>query len=231
MYSRGILFLFFILPGFLNAQPGFNRIYRIYGAIDNFSRLIVDTDTLYCIGTAYDTMNLPSPLQVQMVKMDSSGNVIKSRLYKDSLNDFLGMDFLFGEIIKTSRGYFAFPVTAFNRASYLWIQVDKDLEIKAISKFQSPNDLALFDETIIEMPDTGFLIAGNVQRPNLKQDGFIRRVDKHGNLMWFKYYGDYGKDESIRDIVKVSDNRFVLCGGVGPNSNDPKTARAGLWVS
>ncbi len=80
------------------------------------------------------------------------------------------------------------------------------------------------------MPDGGFMIAGRAQRSNFKRDGFVRRVDKHGNLLWEKYYGEYTKDEEINGIVRVSDNMFVLSGALSPDFNIFNSFKAVIWV-
>jgi hypothetical protein len=212
------------------SQPGFNKLYSQYSGIDNFSRLIVDNDTIICIGVAYDTTISPSPQQVLMVKTDTFGNIIQSKLYKDSLNGYLSMDITSGNIIKTSQGYFTFAVTVFGRASIQIIQIDKTLEVKSTFEFPIGDNYVDFYEQIIEIVNGGFMIAGNTMRSNQKEDGFIRRIDKYGNVLWFKYYGEMNKDESFRCMVKVSENRFVVGGSIGPNFNDGENTRAGLWA-
>jgi len=80
------------------------------------------------------------------------------------------------------------------------------------------------------MPDGGFMIAGAAQRPNYKQDGFIRRVDKLGNVLWFKYYGNYSTDENFFNLTKINDNRYLAGGGAGPDMTDLNNMFAGLWL-
>lgn len=219
--------LIFCLSLNLTAQPGFNKSYKQF-ASDRFCRLIVDNDTIYCIGTAYDPN--ATPLQILMVKLDTLGNILQTKLHKDSLDGFLSMDFLYGGIIETRRQYFAFDAVVFGRASAQIIQINKELSAQSIFEYSISDNYVERYEQIFEMQDSGFMIVGSAQRPNLKTDGFIRRVDANGNVLWFKYYGEYNKDESMRAIVKVSDNRLVVAGGAGPNDNDPFTLRAGIWV-
>ena len=212
------------------SQPGFNKIYSQYSGFDDFSRVIVENDTIFCIGATYDTTISPSPLQVLMVKMDTFGNIIQSKLYKDSLNGNLSMNITTGNIIKTAQGYFAFPVAVFGRASIQILQINRLLEVKSVFEYPVGENYNEFYEQIPEMSDSGFMIAGDASRPNLKQDGFVKRIDKYGNVLWFKYYGEMNKDESFRCMVKVSENRFVVGGTIGPNFNDLENIRAGLWA-
>lgn len=227
-------FLFFIcLCGTLHAQPGFNRIYDNFDSTiigrGSFSNIFVDQDTIIAIGRGRPPGNV-GPQGIVLAKLDTFGNLVGQNFIADSLGDFLSMDFLWGNMIKTTKEYYAFPAVALNRGGYLLIQIDMNLQVKSIFEFQSPDDYTAFDEAIVELYDGGFLISGMIERPNLKKDGFIRRVDKSGNVLWFKYYGDYNKDESFLLMTKISDNRFLIGGGTRPNSNDSEAARAGLWV-
>jgi len=217
----------------LNAQPGFNRIYDNFDSTiigrGSFSNIYVDQDTIIAIGRGRPPGNV-GPQGIVLAKIDTFGNLVGQNFITDSLNDFLTMNFLFGNIIKTSKGYFAFPATALGRGGHLLIQIDNNLQVKSVFEYPIGDDITEFHEQTLELPDGGFFIVGKRMRPNYKDDGFVRRIDKSGNVLWFKYYGDYNKDESFRSIAKVSDNKFVISGGAGPNSDDSETARAGLWA-
>jgi hypothetical protein len=214
----------------LLAQQGFNTIFNQYSAVDNFARLIVVEDTIYGIGSTYDTTITPSPLQLLMVKFDTLGNVIQSKLYRDSLDAFLSLDFLVGNIIHTARGNLTFSATIFGRASTGVYQIDHSLEMKSVFEYPKEENLTEFYYQMIEMPDGGFLIVGYVQRPNFLGDGFIRRVDNQGNVLWFKYYGQYTRDEAFTCISKVNDNRFVVGGWTQSIPNVTSSYRAALWA-
>jgi len=222
-----VLFLGF--SNLLFAQQGFNKTYSQYSGIDHFARLIAVEDTIFCIGVAYDTTITPSPQQLLMVKMDTFGNVIQSRLYRDSLDAFLSIDFLVGNIIHTTQGNLVFSAVIFGRASYGVYQIDHSLEMKSVFEYSKGENLNEFYRQIMEMPDGGFMIVGRAIRPNELGDGFIRRIDKQGKELWFKYYGEDTKDESFNTIVKISNNRFVIGGGTRQNNNSAES-RAGLWV-
>jgi hypothetical protein len=215
---------------FLTAQSGFNKIYQQYPGVDYFERLIIHQDTIYAIGVGYDTINLPSPLQVLMTKTDTFGNIIKTKLYRDSLDEFLTMSFLYGNIIHTIKDFFAFPVFVFGRNANQIIQINKELEVQSIFEFPIGNNKNENYKQLLELPDGGFMIAGRAQRSNFKRDGFVRRVDKHGNLIWEKYFGEPSKDEEINGIVKVSDNKFVLSGSFAPDFNILTSFKALIWV-
>ncbi|MBN8678888.1 MAG: T9SS type A sorting domain-containing protein [Chitinophagales bacterium] len=214
----------------MEAQLGFNKVYQQYPGVDMFSRIIVANDTIFAVGVAYDSTEVPSPQQVLMTKTDTFGNIIKTKLYRDSLDEFLTMSFLFGNILHTSKDFIAFPVFVFGRNAYQIIQINTALEVQSIFEYPIGDNKNEFYEQLLEMPDGGFMIAGSAQRSNLKQDGFVRRVDKHGNLLWEKYYGELTKDEIITCISQTDENQFIIGGSVGPDFNNSSIIKAGIWV-
>ncbi len=224
MHQKYISIFVFCISFCINAscQQGFNRVYNLYPAVDDFFQTYIDSNFIICIGVAYDTVDWPSKQKLLMVKIDTFGNVLKSKLYKDSLGSHLAMDFLWGDVIKTSQGYYAFPVAALNRGADIMMQIDSNLEIKAIFESIPTDNQTGFDYSILELEDGGFFITGSIQRPSLKNDGFIRRLDKNGNVLWLKYYGNYQLNEWFRDIVQVNNNRFIVAGG--------DQARGSLWA-
>lgn len=210
------------------AQPGFNKIYDFDLPTNHFRKLIVDNDTIIAYAMAF-TDSVPTGQGLLLAKMDSAGQVISYRLLQDSLDGILSVDFSWGQMIKTADGDYAFTAVNLSRG-YSWlVEIDKNLETKRIYEFADTVDKVEFYDNIIQLSD-GYLISGFIQRQNLKIDGFARRIDKAGNTLWFKYYGQYNADESIQAMVRISDNRFVLGGSVGPDFNNSETARAGLWV-
>jgi len=231
MSFKAISLLIFVVafPNLLLAQPGFNKVYRQY-VLDKFSYVIPDKDTIFCFGTAKDTSDFQSPLQVLLIKLDTIGTVLQTQLHKDSLNGYLTFDYSSGNVIKTKNGFFAFPVAVLNRASMQIIQIDYALKVKSVFEYSINENINEFYDQIIEMPDGGFMIAGAAQRPNYKQDGFIRRVDRFGNVLYFKYYGKYSKDENFRCLLKIDNNRYLAGGSAGPDLSNIYDIHAGLWV-
>ncbi|MDX2278665.1 MAG: T9SS type A sorting domain-containing protein [Saprospiraceae bacterium] len=227
-----IFFLLFAVFGGVTttyAQPGFNKVFHEY-ASERFSFLTVDKEKVYCVGTAYDTTINPSPLQIHLVKLDTNGNILLSKLYKDSLNGYLSTDYSSGSILKTTKSNFLFAPAVFGRASLQLLQFNENLDIVSIFEYPLDNNFAEFYDQIVEMPDGGFMIAGAAQRPNYKQDGFIRRVDRFGNVLYFKYYGKYNKDENFRCLLKIDNNRYLAGGSAGPDLSNIYDIHAGLWV-
>ena len=64
----------------MEAQLGFNKVYQQYPGVDMFSRIIVANDTIFAVGVAYDSTEVPSPQQVLTTKTDTFGHIIKTKL-------------------------------------------------------------------------------------------------------------------------------------------------------
>lgn len=73
----------------------------------------------------------------------------------------------------------------------------------------------------------GFIVTGITQNSNscTKEDIFLLRLDKDGNILWARTYG--GSDEDMGwDVLETRDGDFVVTGwtysfGSGPTSNTP----------
>ncbi|MFN0037192.1 MAG: T9SS type A sorting domain-containing protein [Saprospiraceae bacterium] len=221
---RKILAFHFVvcfLQSTLPAQPGFNRIYDA-AMIGNksFDKIFVDQDTIIAFGVGYEPN---SPQGIALAKMDSFGNLMAQNFILDSLGDHLAMDFLRGNVIKTSKGYYAFFADILGRGATLLVQIDNKLNVQSAFELPDPDEgYTVFDNSILETHEGGFLISGLIARENFKYDGLVRRIDKYGNLLWFKYYGGYHTDEGFGSVLKINDNRFILGGG--------DQARGSLWA-
>lgn len=217
------LFLFIFTFQFTFAQPGFNLIKDINLPTNHFRDMIVDNDTLIGYGLAYDTI---SQLQgLLLAKYDSSGNFITSKLILDSLGDYLSISKHWGKIIKTSDGGYAMTAATVYRKSAFLIKLSHDLKMEFIKEYPDTVNLANYRYTPVEIQN-GYLLYGAIQRPNFLDDAFIRRVDKQGNTIWFKYYGVYNQDDAIVDLRMVNDSIAVAASVDGLNGSPTGSSRS-----
>jgi hypothetical protein len=143
-----------------------------------------------------------------LTNFDSSGNLLSSTLILDSLNDKLAVDKHWGKIIKTSDGGYAMTAAPFIRNSAVLIKVNHDLEVEFIKEYEDTVNLSNYRYKLTEIED-GYLLYGAIQRPNFKDNPFIRRVDKFGNTVWFKYFGDYNTAGAFQELVIINDSTIV----------------------
>lgn len=65
--------------------------------------------------------------------------------------------------------------------------------------------------SVVQVSD-GYVLAGETSSwGNGSKDGYVVKVNKKGQALWHRTYG-YEEDESINQIIKTSDNGFILVG-------------------
>ena len=170
--------------------------------------MLVDNDTILGIGVGF-TDSTTWKQGIVLMKFDSSGNLLTSKIILDSLGDKLSVDKHWGKIIKTSDGGYAMNAATVQRHSALLIKLSHGLEVEFIREYSDTVNLANYNYRLIEIQD-GYLMYGSIQRPNFLDDAFIRRVDKQGNTVWFKYYGNYSQSDGITDLRMINDSVAVV---------------------
>jgi Secretion system C-terminal sorting domain len=204
-----LFFLFFSLLSF-SQQPGFNYIRETEYPRSHFRDMIIDNDTILGIGVGFSD-SVEWKQGIVLAKFDSSGTLLDSKIILDSLGDKLAVDKHWGKIIKTSGGGYAMTAATVYRKSAFLIKLSHDLEVEFIKEYPDTVNLANYSYKLIEI-NNGYLLYGSIQRPNFKDDPFIRRVDKLGNTVWFKYYGNYNLQDGFNSIDFINDSLFVLAG-------------------
>lgn len=216
-----VLFIAFI-PLLLPSQPGFNLIAGLGIHNNNFKYMLVDNDILVCYGLARDSATWQQGLL--LAKFDSTGASLMHNLILDSLGDALTIAQWYGGITKVSGGGYALTAAPFTRNGAMLVIANDSLEVEFIREYPDTVNLSHYDyKAPLEIPD-GYLLYGAIQRPNYLDDPFVRRVDKEGNTVWFKYYGNYDIEDGFNDLKPAGDSIFVACGVVqlGPQAGRSK---------
>lgn len=204
-------------PCLLLSQPGFNITPDFGYPRDHFRNLIVHNDTIVCYGMARkDTVAYQQCLF--LARFDSSGVPIDSKLICDSLGGTLTMAINWSDIVTTSDGGYAITAASFDRYDGIFIKLRHDLSVEFIQEYPDSVNLVEFYNSIVVLPD-GYLLGGHLQRPNYLQDGFLRRVDKQGNSIWFSYYGEYDVFDLFTSYYKLSDSLIIYTGSYEKNPN------------
>ncbi len=71
-----------------------------------------------------------------------------------------------------------------------------------------------------QTPDGGFVLFGETNAFDAKNDYYLIKTDSAGNFQWEKTYGDFGYYESGVNIETTKDGGFILGGQKGANSVD-----------
>jgi Secretion system C-terminal sorting domain len=220
--------LLLLCCNFANAQPGFSKEY-VFEKSTSFHNLLLNEDTLIITGTAFDS--IAGKWGALFVKMDTVGNVLDYRLQLDPDGD----EYVFSNksaLIRTNDGGYA-------RNGYLWsanatilIKLDVEGEIELVRKYFDDTVFTTFQWGLIELSD-GYLISGTKNRFNGHNDVYAMKVDKEGNEIWEKLYGEYGISENLGKCVQVDDNTFVIGAhkGIGtPSPYDSTTTWCRSWI-
>jgi Secretion system C-terminal sorting domain len=213
---------------FAVAQPGFNRRVDIGYFTNQFRNLIVHHDTIVGYGMAYTQFAPPRKQCLFVARFDSSSVPIDHKLICDPLGGFYSVDINWGDIIQTSDGGYALVGASFTRYDGLFVKLKKDLSIDFIQEYPDKENQVEFYSKIIELGD-GYLLTGHMQRPNYLQDAFLRRVDKKGQSLWYKFYGQYHVFDLFQGYWQMNDSMLVCGGGY---AKDPQAvAGRGPWIA
>ena len=194
------------------AQPGFNIVHDLGLAKNHLKEMLVRNDTIIGYGLAQVQDSTGWRQGLLLVKFDSSGNFLQHKLLLDSLGDQFGIAEIWGEIISTSDGGFAMTAATFYRKSGFLIKLSNSFEVEFIKEYPDTVNLSNYYYKILETSD-GFLLYGNIQRPNYKNNPFARRVDKTGETIWFKYFGNYNVTSGFNGGAIYHDSLYILVGG------------------
>ncbi|MCB9272498.1 MAG: T9SS type A sorting domain-containing protein [Lewinellaceae bacterium] len=212
MRIASVLFFTFLTPFAAFCQAGFNIAADLGLVNNNFKDLIVHNDTIVGLGLARaDTIDWQQGLLVAM--FDSSGNLLAYNVIVDSLGDYYSIDRSWGKIAKVSDGGYALTSAPLVRDGAVLVKLNRELEVEFVREYPDTVNISHFNyKAPIEISD-GYLLYGSIQRPSYKEDPFIRRVDKQGNTLWLKYFGDYNLTDVFNDAHLRDDSTIVLSGG------------------
>ncbi len=157
-----------------------------------------------------------------ILKLDSAGNVMWQKTYGGS-----GY-YEPGSIVPTSDGGYvvAGSTRSFSSDGYaMWVlKLDEMGNIIWQKSYQggANDDTA---SAILPTSDGGYLVVGKTFTRSFGHDGWLLRLDRAGNVLWHRTYGDI-PDEGFYSIVPASDGGYL----VTASSPSPFTGMRGTWV-
>ena len=77
------------------------------------------------------------------------------------------------------------------------------------------NEHQLFLYSVQEIPAGGFLASGITRYNDGNYNMTVLRIEEDGTEVWIKEYGDLGFGDNAPQMVEVTNDYFVLCGGQG----------------
>lgn len=213
------------------AQLGFNKTYafeqeQITGSA--FENVLLDNDTLVLFGTCYPPVTPSGQQALLFVKMDTLGNVLmhKCHLDPDAPLDEYAAAPNYG-IIKTSDGGYALVGSNIGSVNGLLIKLSYDGDIEFYNKFDSETERQI--RKILQLKD-GYFLSGLNQLQNYDIQVFLMKVDKQGNFLWEKTYGQPGITEAPASLIKIDDNHFAIGAGKAKIAPSPPYNSGNTWT-
>lgn len=205
----GFIFCFLFSQGFMFGQTGFNKIYDNGRSIRFKSVIINDKSEIVTSSHYYDSFNLQ---QILITCLDTFGNIERTFLITDpkssshlTIND--GM-----KILSDSSNNIVLTFGFYNRRTLgvAFIDIDKNIAETKEYEIDSIEYINAFD--ILSVPN-GYLISGGCQLMNrTNTDGFLLNIDKSGNMLWLKVYGEDNSDEVVKSITYAKSGDFLIGG-------------------
>ncbi|MAT53002.1 MAG: hypothetical protein CMN32_00875 [Saprospirales bacterium] len=228
--KKWIFFALLISSITSTGQPGFNKTYgfeeeQITGSA--FVNVLLDNDTLVLFGTCFPPVGPPGQQALLFVKMDTLGNVLLQKFYPDPDMDKYAASPNF-EIIKTLDSGYMLTGTNINSGYGILVKLSFNGEIEFYRKYDPAPDLTHRPRKVLEVED-GYLISGHKSIQNYDIQVFLMKVDKQGNFLWEKTYGQPGVVDVMNSLVKISDNHFAIGAAKSKGLGEPPYSTSDTW--
>jgi len=155
-----------------------------------------------------------------LLKTDSLGIVQWCNSYSDSCTDDQQ------DIIETLDSGFAVvgssTCTGFPGENIIIFKVDKfgNNEWSRVYGGSSQND---FGQSLVQLSDSGFFIAGITKSATIYFDILLMRLDNHGDTIWTQTLNDGGNEYVQEVIVNPDDEIFIVGSTMSPNAYEGST--------
>ena len=222
------LFISLLLPFTLNAysQPFFSSLFENNQHGTLVKRIEVLNDTVFALGLSRD-YEPPGGWCVFLMRLDTMGTLIDSTRICDPNGGNHSVSQIWSDFQMTMDS--GFIITAFEFENYdpLFIKLDRHLNLELYKILKDSISLNVFCHSGFQFQNS-YYFGGQVQRPNLLNDGFLRKLDLQGNTLWYNFYGTLETSETFQNCFASSDSTLMCVGGHYLTPNDPYTLRP--WI-
>jgi hypothetical protein len=217
---------------YTTGQPGFNKTYsfeqeQITGS--TFANVLMDNDTMVLFGTCYPPVTPPGQQALLFVKMDTLGSVLlhKCHLDPDAPLDEYAANSNF-DLIKTSDNGYALTGGALSTNFGVFVKLSHGGEIEFYKKYDPSPSLQYQPRKIFEIGN-GYLLGGHKTLQNGDIQVFLMKVDKQGNFLWEKTYGQPGVVDVMGSLVRIDDNHFAIGAAKSKGLGEPPYNANDTW--
>ena len=195
----------------LYSQIGFNKKFNL-GTSNAFLGNTINNDTLLVLGSTTDFVN---GWQFSAIAIDTNGIIINEHKYeKDSFQLLSWGGYNSKLLISDSIGKNIAIIDESHRRELQIYFFDNAGEITKKTSFE----IAKVNQNyiyfgVLKVSD-GYLISGQVQYSSETVKSFILKIDRHGNKIYLKYYGekDFWFSGSTLYYSPINENEVVLYG-------------------
>ncbi|MFN7013863.1 MAG: T9SS type A sorting domain-containing protein [Bacteroidia bacterium] len=180
---------------------------KYYGGIYNdygISLLSLNNELII----AYEKETSPNNIDIGIIKTDTSGNILFTSTFGINTKNesprqliaTLDGNYVLCGFISDNHGYNDIYVIKFdNNGNEIW----------SLSAGGNNNDYA---SGITQLPDSSYLVSGDTKSYSMGgYDVYLVKLDKNGNILWDKTYGD-SYDNGSQGILYTSDNLIFVYG-------------------
>jgi hypothetical protein len=170
--------------------------------------MTVNDDTIVGYGVGFaDTIDWQQG--IILIQADSNGILLETSILVDSLGDKLSVSKSWGSIVQTSDGGYALTAATINRRSALLIKLRHNLEVEFIKEYIDTLLLSNFNYTVKETKH-GYVLYGSMQKLGGQIVGFVRHVDKQGNVEWTIEYGNDALQSRVTAVDVWKDSIIII---------------------
>ena len=201
------------------AQSGFNKIYTFLdypaGGFDN--AMVIGNDIYLFTGLNHDS--IPGYTGMAMVKADTNGNIKQiAPFFEPNLRGIaMGANF---PIFLSSNGKIAVGGLYWSYTSGFIASFDQT-DFLFTNYAEVSHTGYHFQSDLVELSD-GWLTIGAAHAYSGNLRNYASRVDKQGNILWTKYYGDNASLNYITSsVLKLDENTIVIGAAIKKIINGP----------
>ena len=201
---------------YTKAQSGFVNKYNF--GLDGlaFSDMIFQEsdNSLVLYGYGIDTA-INQNYGFLMAKIDTNGNLVNYVVHYLDIGQATGYTPT-RDIIRTADGGFAAVGCSFFVNEGVFLKTDQDFSLETLKIYPNLDSLYLYDIQYIQPTPDGYFLGGSGGYLDGSVIPFIYKIDLDGNLTWQKKYRQSLAQNVGNDLLRLSDNEYVIAGVTAP---------------
>ncbi len=208
------------------AQRTFNEIIYNLTPPEKYWDIVVKNDTITTMGVGFTKVDSKKVQGIVFTQFDTSGQIIKTKFFIDTLKGSLTISGAYGSLIATKKGNYACILAVYKEETVIFLEMNSALEVIKKIEFTYPQYQTNFEYKMIEVRD-GYLLYGALQYPSKVLNtsglvvGFLKKIDSQGKEVWHKEYKVSPFFNDINDVSIINDSTYTFLLNSELKSFDP----------